>query len=278
MKPKAYYDGAWYCKEDVRIPLCDRSYFFADAVYEALIGQNGICYRKKDHLCRLYANLRAVGMTHFDKNLLSSVLAQAESFTDGEPFFLYLQISRGGENRRHVFENEATTHLFVSIEPFTLPSPEKRLSLITVNDRRYGFCHIKTTNLLPNVFAAKQAENRGADEAVFIREKAVTECAHSNIFIVKDGVLITHPADCHILPGITRKRILTLAEKIKIPTLQKAFSASELKNADAILVSSTSKLALEADRIDGKKAGGKAEAAKALIEAIFEDFREETDA
>ncbi len=277
MTAKTYYDGVWQDPADVRIPLSDRSYFFGDAIYEAMIGKNGVCYRERDHLCRLFRNLRAAGIPFYDTERLESVLEEAKTRTEGEPFFLYIQISRDSPTRTHVYADRAGTHLLIHAEPFSLPDPEKRLSLITLPDRRYDFCHIKTTNLLPNVFAAKEADVCGADEAVFVRGKTVTECSHSNVFIVRDGVLLTHPADRHILPGITRKRILSLAGDLGIPTAEKSFSAADLKSADTVLVSATSKFALKAELIDGKRVRTDDETADRIVAAIFRDFERETD-
>jgi D-alanine transaminase len=137
-------------------------------------------------------------------------------------------------------------------------------------------CNVKTLNLLPAVLASKKAEESGCDEAVFIRDGIVTECAHSNIFTVKDGIVYTHPKGPHILPGITRKRVLYFCEQLGIECHEKKFTKSELLTADEILVTSTTKLCVRADEIDKSGVGHKNRrssiAAELIIKALEEDF------
>ena len=132
---------------------------------------------------------------------------------------------------------------------------------------------MKTLNLLPSVMASKAAQEAGVDEAVFHRGDIVTECAHSNISIVKDGVLMTHP-DCElILPGITKALLISSAKKLGIPVCERPFTPSELTAADSVLVSSTTKPVLEAEKIDGDPLPhGQSEEARALINAAFSDY------
>jgi D-alanine transaminase len=121
--------------------------------------------------------------------------------------------------------------------------------------------------------AAQRAKEQGAHESVFYRGDIVTECAHSNVHIIKNGVFITHPADNLILRGIAREHLLAACYRLGIPTAEKAFTISELFNADEILASSTSTFGLAADCIDGKSVGGKApELLKKLQIAVFSEF------
>ena len=120
-------------------------------------------------------------------------------------------------------------------------------------------CNIKTLNLIPSVMASEKARDAGAAEAVLYRPgELVTECAHSNVHILKDGVLKTHPADNLILGGIARAHLLHACKALSIPTDETAFTLSELFAADEVIVTSSSNLCIRADRIDGKAVGGKA--------------------
>ena len=134
-------------------------------------------------------------------------------------------------------------------------------------------CDVKTVNLLPAVLASKKAADNGCDEAVFVRDGIVTECAHSNIAIVKDGILYTHPLSPFILPGVTRKRLLYFCDKLKINYVEKGFSYGDMSDADEILVTSTTKLCLAAKKIDGIEIKNfKSEVGARLICALREDF------
>ena len=115
------------------------------------------------------------------------------------------------------------------------------------------------------------------DEAVLHRGSRVTECAHSNISILKDGVLRTAPTDELILPGITRKHLLALAKDHGIPVLEEPFSMVELMNADEVIVTSSSALCMQAASVDGIPVGGKdPQRLKLLQSAYLEKFQRET--
>ena len=128
-----------------------------------------------------------------------------------------------------------------------------------------------------NCIAATKAEKEGCDECVFHRGDVVTECAHSNISIVKDGVFITHPTDEYILPGISRKHIIQICHEYNIPVEERPFTMAELYDADEVFVSSSTKLCKRAYMLNGKPIGGKnPEISKLLQDAYMEKYTKET--
>jgi len=152
------------------------------------------------------------------------------------------------DERRHAPRDDKTSLLVIA----KMHEPKLRtLKLISYPDRRHSLCHVKTTNLLGAVLASNEAHNAEADEAVLLRGEYVTECAHSNISIIKDSVLITHPLDEHILPGIMRERLIIAAKGLDISVSERPFSYSELLSADDVIVSSTTRLAERATELDG---------------------------
>ena len=154
---------------------------------------------------------------------------------------------------------------------------DKPYKLISMEDIRFKLCNIKTLNLIPSVLANQRAVEQGCDEAVLHRGSRITECAHSNISILKDGVLQTAPTDELILPGITRKHLLALAKEHGISVLEKPFSMVELMNADEVIVTSSSALCMKAESIDGIPVGGKdPQRLKLLQDAYLEKFQRET--
>ena len=127
------------------------------------------------------------------------------------------------------------------------------------------------------IMSREKAEELGCGECVFHRGNIVTECAHSNISILKDGVLITHPTDHYILPGITRKHIIEICKAHNIPVDETPFTLDDLIAADEVLVSSSTKLCCSADTFDGKSVGGKApELLKVIQDAYMEKYLTET--
>ena len=153
----------------------------------------------------------------------------------------------------------------------------KRLKLTDMEDTRFLHCNIKTLNLIPSVIANQRAKEAGCSEAIFHRGDRVTECAHSNVHILKDGVFHTAPTDNLILPGITRKHLLRICEQIGVPYEEKPFTVADLFTADEIIISSAGTLGVGVCEIDGKPVGGKApELLYKLQEAAVADFEKET--
>ncbi len=176
---------------------------------------------------------------------------------DGNYQFVYWQVTRGTAPRNHAFPS-GKSNLWVMIVPEEKDLRPADVSLITVEDTRFFHCNTKTLNLLPNVIAAQRAKEADCYESVFVRDGYVTECAHSNVHILKDGTFITHPADNLILPGIARKHLLMACERLGVPAEERAFTKQELMDADEVIVSSSSTPGVAVSSIDGKPVGGKA--------------------
>ncbi len=272
----AYYNGNFCDFSNVRIPLSDRCVFFGDGVYDAAIGKNGAVYLEKEHIDRFFENAERLKIKlSLSKAELSQLLKEVIKKNSFEEYFLYFQLTRTLGERLHAYTEDSGSSLLITVKPHKLPPHEKKLKLITTEDIRYRMCNVKTLNLLPAVLASKNAEERGCDEAVFIKDGFVTECAHSNIFAVKDGVLYTHPNGPLILPGITRKRVLFFCDRLGIEYKEKEFTKEQLFTADEILVTSTTKLCLKADEIDGvkiSKGNAKFSVSDAIMQALREDF------
>jgi D-alanine transaminase len=273
MDALGYYNGKWGPLDEMTIPMNDRGNYFGDGVYDAAICANRVIFTVDEHIDRFFtsAGLLKITPSH-TRGELKAILNDMVQKVDNAPLLAYWQWTRGTGRRSHVFP-DGPANLTIMLKPIAVPDIYKKVKLITTEDTRFVHCNIKTLNLLPNVMAAQRAKEQGAHESVFHRGDEVTECAHSNVHIIKNGVFITHPADNLILRGIAREHLLAACYRLGIPTAEKAFTVGELFDADEILTSSTSTLGLAAASIDGKAAGGKApELLKKLQDAVFGEF------
>ena len=275
-----YYNGEMGPLEEMKVPMGDRALYFGDGIYEATCVANRVPFALDDHLDRMYNSLRLMEIPFtMGREEIKAELQKVINAAEEAPcLFLYWQISRGVCMRNHPFPGaEVKPALMIYVKPVTMKDMNKRYKLISMEDIRYKLCNIKTLNLIPSVLANQRAVEQGCDEAVLHRGSRVTECAHSNISMLKDGVLHTAPTDELILPGITRKHLLQLCAANGIPVVEAPYSMVELMNADEIIVSSSSALLMGVESIDGIPVGGKdARRLRLLQDAYREKFARET--
>lgn len=258
MESVGYYNGEIGPMEDLKVPFLDRVSFFGDGVYDATITSNGVILFEEDHFDRFFNSCAGVRIDlGMSREELSAILHELVAKVDASDTFLYWQVTRGTAPRNHAFPEGVKPNLWA----FVVPSPPQTLdwdfTAITVEDTRFLHCNIKTLNLLPNVMAMQQAQEAGVDESIFVRDGKVTECAHSNVQILKDGVLIAHPADNLILPGIARKHLIAACKELGIPVDERPFGRDELFEADEVVISMSDTFARGVCSIDGKSVGGR---------------------
>ncbi len=258
LKELAYYDGVWGTPEEVMIPFNDRVHFFGDGVYDATAGGNHVVYLLDEHLDRFYTSAKALGIRiPMEKEALGKLLTEMLQKVEGETHFVYWQVTRGTADRNHVYDEDMVGKLWIMIRPAVLNNPDVPIKVNTKEDTRFYHCNIKTLNLIPSVVAAQEAKRLGVQETVFHRGDTVTECAHSNVCILKDGVFYSHPNDCYILRGIAKQHLIKACYKLGITVMERPFTLQELKDADEIIVSSSSNFCLHVNEVDGVPAGGK---------------------
>ena len=251
-----------------------------DGPYAATCMASRVPLALEEHLDRMYNSLRLLEIPFaMEREQIRAELKKVIDAAEDAPIhILYWQISRGVCPRNQPFPSaDVKPAMMAYVAPYAMWPMDKPYRLLSMEDTRFKLCHIKTLNLIPSVLANQRAAEQGCDEAVFHRGSRVTECAHSNISILKDGVLRTAPTDELILPGITRKHLLELARELGIPTDERPFSMVELMNADEVIVTSSSALGIRAETIDNIPVGGKdPERLKRLQAAYAEKFRRET--
>ncbi len=274
MKNVGYYNGEIAALEDLKVSALDRAVYFGDGVYDVAFIHNRKPVDLDDHLDRFYNSCKLLKI-EIDKTreemeeIFMSLIEKADK--DEKDFILYWQMSRGTAPRNHIFPDCKKPSLFAYITPKKIGDQTRRVKLLTQEDNRFYFCNIKTINLIPNCLASEAAKQAGCDEAIFHRGNIVTEGSHTANFIIKDGVVITHPLDNLILPSITRKHVLEICREYGIPYEEREYTLDELFNADEVLMGSTTSVLLAACEIDGKAVGGKnPELVKRLQDLYFE--------
>ncbi len=253
-----YYNGKIAPIEELTVPMTDRAIYFGDGVYEFCICKNGVPYLLAEHIDRFFSSMAKVRIIpDFSKDELARILLDLTARVEGEITGLYWQISRGAAKRAHIFPTDASPRLYATVTQSKLPDFSREIKCIVRPDRRFLMCDIKTIDLLPSVLAAQEAEENGAVECILHRDGRVTECAHSNVSILRGGKLITAPTDNLILPGIARAHLIKAAGELGIPVEERAYDLDELYCADEIIVTSTTKFALRCTTLEDKRVGGR---------------------
>ncbi len=257
----AYLNGVFLPLAEVRISPLDRGFLLADGVYEVIPVYHGRLFRLAGHVQRLAASLAAIDLhSGLEAAGWETLLTELVTRNGGGDLAVYLQVTRGAPALRdHNFPPPDTAPtVFVMATPLKpLPDSIYRLGIgaITCPDIRWGACHIKSIALLANVLARQQAVRQGAADAILVRDGYLTEGSASNVFLVRDGVLLTAVKDWRILPGITRELVLELAAAAGIPCEERDLPAALLAGADEIWLTSSTKEIIPVTTLDGQPVG-----------------------
>ncbi len=280
MKTLGYYNGKYGELEEMSIPMNDRVCWFGDGVYDAGPSRNYKIFAIDEHIDRFFnsAGLLDIEMP-VTKEELKELLQEMVNKMDTGDLFVYYQVTRGTGVRDHAY-TKGPGNLWIMLKPAEISDGIEPIKLITVEDTRFLHCNIKTLNLIPSCVATEKAKKAGCQEAVFYRAGGrVTECAHSNVHIIKDGKLVTAPTDNLILPGIARAHLIRMCKNLGIPVSETPYTLKELFEAEEVLVTSSSNLCLHACEIDGKPVGGKnPELLEKIRAALLGEFYEKTAA
>lgn len=280
MKTLGYYNGRFGELDEMTVPMNDRVSWFGDGVYDAGPSRNYKIFALDEHIDRFFnsAGLLKIQMPVTKKELKELLQEMVDKMDTGD-LFVYYQVTRGTGIRDHVF-TEGPGNLWIMLKPAEISDGKEPIRLVTMEDTRYLHCNIKTLNLIPSVMAAQKAKEAGCQETVFYRPGGrVTECAHSNVHIIRDGILVTAPTDNLILPGIARAHLIKICRQLGIPVNEAPYSLDDLYNAEEVIVTSSSNLCLHADEIDGKAAGGgNPELLEKIRAALLQEFYDATPA
>ncbi|MFD1955582.1 D-amino-acid transaminase [Paenibacillus thailandensis] len=253
-----YFRNEFLPKEDVRISPEDRGYYFGDGIYEVIRVYKGRMFEAKAHFERFKRTALAVRIPLPDMGELEAALQELIRQNAVEEGSVYVQMTRGTAPRAHNLNADTPPVVMAYCQKLSRPvdKMEKGIAAATVPDTRWQHCDLKTLNLLGNVLLKQKALDQGADDCILHRDGSVTECSSSNLFIVRDNRLVTHPADNLILPGITRNVVIRLAAELELPVEERALTVDELLGAQEVFLTSTVQEIVPIVTVDGKAIGG----------------------
>jgi len=236
----------------------DRGFLFGDGVYEVFPTYNKNIFGLDSHLNRLQDGLDAINIKNpHSKNEWINLINKLLSFdTINSNQAIYLQVTRGcDEDRNHTHGNlKPTVYLqSTSISPPIKDNLLKGKSAISRDDIRWSQCNTKATSLLANIMYSQEAKENNAEEAILCRNGIVTEGSSSNVFIVKDNCIFTHPKSSNILPGITREKVIDCAKSLKLKVKEVTFNKNALMSADEVWITSSTREILPITLIDNLK-------------------------
>ena len=249
----AYLNGDFLPLSQAKISVLDRGFLFGDGVYEVIYFHAGKPIAMEDHVQRLNRSLNELGITHPTDNLVQiteKLIAQNKL----EHAKIYWQITRGvGTSREHVPTPDLKPTVMVATWPLAkrdIATGPESIKCTLVPDLRWHRCDIKSIMLVPNCLAKQRASQMGFDEAILHREQTVTEGTSTCLFMAKDGVLQTHPADQWVLPSITRKQIIQMANELEIAVKLEPFTIEQMLDADELFMGSTTSIVANVRQVD----------------------------
>ncbi|MCK0139879.1 D-amino-acid transaminase [Aliiroseovarius sp. F47248L] len=260
MTRTVYVNGEYLPETEAKISIFDRGFLFADAVYEVTSVLGGKLIAFDGHAERLKRSLSELDMQNpISTEDLLVVHRELVRLNDIDEGLIYLQISRGAASDRDFAfpdpdEVKPTVVLFTQAKP-GLAETVKPMKVISIDDIRWGRRDIKTVQLLYPSMGKMMAKAAGADDAWMVEDGYVTEGTSNNVYIVKDGKIITRALSNDILHGITRAAVLRYAEEAQMEVEERNFTIEEAQNADEAFFTSASAFVMPVVQIDDKVLG-----------------------
>jgi D-alanine transaminase len=254
-----FLNGKFLPIEEAKVPVLDRGFIFGDGVYELVPVYSRVPFRLDEHLARLERSLAETRIrnpyTRREWRELIYRLVDAQSFDDQG---LYFQVTRGVAKRDHTFPKDVEPTVFMMSNPLVTPPRElvqKGAAAVTAQDNRWLRCDIKSISLIGNCLLRQLSAEAGAVETILFRDGKLTEASASNVFVVKRGVILSPPKSSLILPGITYDVVVELARDNGLPLELREVTEPEVRGADEIWVSSSSKEVLPVVALDALPVG-----------------------
>jgi D-alanine transaminase len=259
MSETVYLNGEFMPLDQARVPVLDRGFIFGDGVYEVIPVYSRRPFRLPQHLQRLGRSLEAIRLANPLADgewtrLIGDIIAR----NAGDDQSVYLQVTRGVAKRDHAFPKDAKPTVFVMSGPLVTPPRElveNGVPCITGTDYRWLKCDVKSVSLLGNCLLRQSAADAGAAEIVLFRNGNLTEASASNVFVIRNGTLLSPPKTHLILPGITYDVVLELAAATGIPIELRPVPEAEVRSADELWLTSSTREVQAIASLDGKPVG-----------------------
>jgi len=274
----AHFNGQFLPLERISISPLDRGFIFGDGVYEVIPVYDGVPLRAREHFERLQRSMDEIRLSN--PHSVDDWIALTQQLLEHHPGdqSVYVQVTRGAPNKRdHVIPKGLAPTVFMMCSPLATPAREQvdnGVVCVTAEDFRWEKCHIKSISLLGNVLAKQISADVGAAETILLRDGFLTEASSSNVFVVKGGVVAAPPCDNLILLGITYDLLVRLAAEGAVGLQVRPVPESELRSADEIWLSSSTKEVLAVVELDGKPVGaGKPGPVFRRMHALFQEHK-----
>lgn len=273
-----YLNGEFMPIEEAKIPVLDRGFIFGDGVYEVIPVYSRRPFRLAEHLARLQASLDAIRIPNpHDDAEWSGLVGKIIAGNPWQDQNVYLQVTRGVAKRDHAFPKGLKPTVFLMASELVPPSAELAgtgAKAIVLPDFRWLRCDIKSTSLLGNCLLRTLAADEGCAEAILVRDGELTEASASNVFVVKNGTVLAPPKSHLILPGITYDVVLEILRSNAIAHEVRPVKEAELRSADEIWVTSSTREVLSITTLDGKPVGpGKPGPVAAKVHALYQQYK-----
>jgi D-alanine transaminase len=274
-----FLNGKFMPIEQAHVPVLDRGFIFGDGVYELVPVYSRIPFRMDEHLARLERSLDAVRIRNpYSRPEWRDIILQLVAKQPFEDQGIYFQVTRGVAKRDHAFPKDAAPTVFLMSNPLVTPPQalvERGAAAVTAVDDRWLHCDIKSISLIGNCLLRQVSADAGAVETILLRDGKLTEASASNVFVVKRGVILSPPKSNLILPGITFDVVAELAQGAGLPLEFRAVAEAEVRGADEIWVTSSSKEVLAIVSLDGKPVGdGKPGPVFRRMHGLYQEFKQ----
>ncbi|HUK05946.1 MAG TPA: D-amino acid aminotransferase [Burkholderiales bacterium] len=274
-----YLNGKFLPIEEARVPVLDRGFIFGDGVYELVPVYSRVPFRLDEHLARLERSLAAVRIRNpYSRAEWRDIIVQLVARQPFEDQGVYFQVTRGVAKRDHAFPKDAAPTVFVMSNPLVCPPQElveRGAVAVSAVDYRWQRCDIKSISLIGNCLLRQASADAGAAETILFRDGRLTEASASNVFVVRGGVILSPPKSNLILPGITYDVVVELAQAGGLPLEFRDVTEAEVRGADEVWVTSSSKEVLAIVELDGKRVGeGRPGPVFRRVYALYQEFKQ----
>lgn len=275
-----FLNGKFMPMEDAKVPVLDRGFIFGDGIYELVPVYSRAPFRLEGHLARMERSLSEVAIRNpYSRTEWTKIIEQIIERQAFDDQGVYWQITRGVAKRDHAFPKDVEPTVFMMSNPLVNPSKaviENGATAVSAQDFRWHRCDLKTISLIGNCMLRQLSAEEGAIETIMFRDGKLTEASASNAYIVKNGVIATPAKTELILPGITLDVVFDIVARGQLPLEVRDVTEAEVRSADEVWVTSSSKEIVAIVSLDGKPVGnGKPGPVFRRAWQLYQDFKNE---